>query len=127
MTSVFSDDVPIFPEVPEPEDSMTIAYDNELATTTAVNTSVEKARAAVWSEWRAQRENGNGLDDEEDNNPEDSSHEKSDEEEVGLVDPEDDADSVDECNSVDDQIEAEWEKEWAEMGALYFYVDVFPH
>ena len=127
--SVFSDNEPILPEFPEPEDNimMTTANNNEPVTTATVNTSVEKARAAVWSEWRAQRENEDVSDDEEDNNinPEDSSHKNSDDEQVGLVDAEDDGDSEDECNSVDDQIEAEWEKQWAEMGALNFYVDVF--
>ena len=127
--SVFSDDVPILPEFPEPEDDMTIANNNEPVTTAAVNTSVEKARAAVWSEWRAQREIEGVSDDEEDNNgnPEDIPHEYSDDEQVGLGDAEDEGDSDDECNSVDDQIEAEWEKQWAEMGALNFYVDVFLH
>ena len=83
--------------------------------TVQVNISVGKAKAAVWTEWRARRENATVSDDEDDDLP-------------GLVTPEDDedddpdedseldGDSEPDYQSVDDHIEAEWEKEWAEMG-----------
>jgi hypothetical protein len=50
----------------------------------------------------------------------DSSGEISDEELPGLITPEDDEDedldNEHDYQSVDDQVEVEWEKEWAEMG-----------
>ena len=85
-----------------------------------VNRSVGKAKAALWTEWRAQREKVTVSDEEEDD------------ELPGLVFPEDDEDSEDDedneldedsepdYQAVDDDIEAEWEKEWAEMGELNY-------
>jgi hypothetical protein len=82
--------------------------------------AVNNARAAVWTEWRAHRERASVTDDEEDETTRDrdSGHEDSDEDLPGLVMPEDDEDSDNE--SVDDRIEAEWEKEWTELGVFYF-------
>ena len=93
--------------------------------TSSFDTSVDNARAAVWTEWRPQRENRTVSDDEQEDNTQDSGHDSadSDDELVGLVMPEDDEDSHDsehDSQSVNDRIEAEWEKEWAEMGVLYF-------
>jgi hypothetical protein len=103
------------------------------ATNPAVNTSVKNARAAVWTDWRARRDKATISDDEDidldDGSAHNSNHENSDDEEVdGLIMPEDDEDSDNEYDSqsVDDQIEAEWEREWAEMGALYFLSWSFP-
>jgi hypothetical protein len=86
--------------------------------TPALNSSVDNARATVWSEWRPQREKVS--EDEEDENSADSGHENSDDELVGLVMPEDDDDSEPDSQSVEDRIEAEWEKEWTEMGVFHF-------
>ena len=102
------------PEVPVmvPEETM--------MTQTAINPSVKNARAAVWTEWQAQRENATVLNDEEDENTQDDGHKNSDDDELdGLVMPEDDEDNEYDSQSVDDWIEAEWEKEWAELGVLY--------
>jgi hypothetical protein len=79
--------------------------------------AVNNARAAVLTEWRAHRERASVSDDEEDETTRDSGHEDSDEDLPGLIMPEDDEDSDNE--SVDDRIEAEWEKEWAELGVFY--------
>ena len=102
------------PEVPVmvPEETMM----TQTATTgiAAINSSVKNARAAVWTEWQAQQENATVLDDEEDENTQDDSHENSDDDELdGLVMPEDDEDNEYDSQSVDDWIEAEWEKKWA--------------
>ena len=79
------------------------------------NISVSKAKAAVWTDWRAQRENVAISDDEDGGLPGlamPENDEGSDPDEDGEVDEDSEPDS----QSVDDDIEAEWEKEWAEMG-----------
>lgn len=114
---VSSDDTPILPDV-EPDVQPDVLVTEETATAVP-NGSVDNARAFVWTKWRAQRRKAT-VSDEEDN--EDLTfHEDSDSEDelVGPVLPEDDEDSVDDSQSVDDRIEAEWEKEWAEMGLFY--------
>ena len=117
------------PNVTVPEETI-IADGVEPATATIhVNRSVGRAKAAVWTEWRARRENATVSDDDEDDEDNDL---------PGLVIPEDDEDSDsdedsepdEECQpdyqSVDDQIEAEWENEWAEMGQfLFFHNELF--
>ena len=120
------------PRVPSPMDNHEVPAPGEPAMSTAiepatahaaVNKSVANAWATVWTEWRAQREGVTLTSDEEDAN---SSCKIFDEEQPGLIMPEDDEDedSDDEHDyqSVDDQVEVEWEKEWAEMGVLYVVI-----
>jgi len=98
-------DTPTFPdvEVTGPEfDEPAVAFP------TAVNGSIVNARAAVWAEWRTGR--GAVSDDEIEEEEHDSGNECSEDELLGLED-----DEVD-TQSVDDRIEAEWEKEWADIG-----------
>ena len=105
----------------EPNDKTLMVATIELEPATAnFNTSLNNARATVWTEWRPQREKRTDSDDEQEDNSQKSSHEDLDDELVGMVMPEDDKDSENDSHSVDDLIEAEWEKEWAEMGVLYF-------
>jgi hypothetical protein len=116
---VYSDDTPILPDV-EPEVLVpeTVTSGNLKPATAGVNGSIDNARAAVLTEWRAKRQKAT-VSDEEDNDSEENSlrgNLDSDDESVGHVLPEDDEDSVDDSQSVDDRIEAEWEMEWAEMG-----------
>lgn len=111
-------------EIASDRDDATFSRDDYVEPATAAsNTSVDYARAAVLTEWRPQREKGTfsiSDDDEEEDNTQDSIPEDSDDELVGLVMPEDDEDSENDSQSVDDRIEAEWQKEWVEMGLLYF-------
>ena len=79
------------------------------------NISVSKAKAAVWTDWRAQRENVAISDDEDGGLPRLAMTED-DEDSDPDEDREVDEDSEPDSQSVDDDIEAEWEKEWAEMG-----------
>ena len=109
---VSSDDLAILPEIPILEYTV---IDGPL-----VNTSVDDAKDVVWTEWRSKRENAAVSDDEDYESKRDSTHEDSDDDLEGLVEPEDDEDSEADSQSVDDRIEAEWEKEWAEMGVLGF-------
>jgi hypothetical protein len=120
-TGILQEDVH---EAPARRESPTIATIEPA--TAALSNSVANARAAVWTDWRAQREGVTVSSDEE---LADSSGELSEEELPGLITPEDDEDedldNEHDYQSVDDQVEVEWEKEWAEMGVLYFYVNVF--
>ena len=80
--------------------------------------SVVNARVAVWAVWRTDRgadsdESKSKLEEEEYDHSADS--ESLEDEFPGLEDDEDDT------QSVDDRIEAEWEKEWAEIGALFHF------
>ena len=111
------------PDVTVPEETIIADGVEPAAATIHVNRSVGRAKAAVWTEWRARRENATISDDDEDDEEYDL---------PGLVIPEDDEDSQpdEECQpdyqSVDDQIEAEWENEWAEMGQfLFFHNELF--
>lgn len=77
--------------------------------------AVINARAAVLAEWRIDSGAVSESDDESGKEKDyESSHSESEEELPGLED--DGSESEDDTQSVDDQIEAEWEKEWAEMG-----------
>ena len=110
------------PEVPVMVPEETVMTRTATTGIAAVNSSVKNARAAVWTEWQARQENATVSDNEEDENTQDDGHEifYSDDDELdGLVMPEYDEDNEYDSQSVDDQIEAEWEKEWAELGMLY--------
>jgi hypothetical protein len=82
--------------------------------------AVVNAKAAVLAEWRTER--AVVSDDEDASEVQDSSHESSEDELPGLVeDDEVEEDEEEDSQSVDDRVEAEWEKEWAEMGmSLHF-------
>ena len=81
--------------------------------------AVANAKVALLAEWQTNR--AVILDDEDVDEVQDSSHESSEEELPGLIDDDEDSDEEEEeededSRSVDDRVEAEWEKEWAEMG-----------
>lgn len=100
-------------------------YEPAILFPAAVNDSesqaVANARAAVLAEWRMDR--GAVSDSDDDSGEEkdyESSHLESEEELPGLEDGESaDSESEDDTQSVDNRIEAEWEKEWAEMGTSF--------
>jgi hypothetical protein len=100
------------PDIVVPEE--TVATGSIQPAAPAVNPSVINAQAAALSNWRKQRK-APVSDDEDDENSQHSGVQLEDSDDKRQM-PEDDEDSEDDSNSVDDRIEAEWEKEWAEMG-----------
>jgi len=87
--------------------------------------AVANAKAALLAEWRTNR--AVVLDDEDADEVQDSSHKSLEEELPGLVDDDDDDEEEEEeeeedSRSVDDRVEAEWEKEWAKMGVSLYFV-----
>ena len=80
--------------------------------------TVANAKAALLAEWQTNR--AVISDDEDAEEVQDSGHESSEEELPGLIDDDEDSDEEEEeeedSRSVDDRVEAEWEKEWAEIG-----------
>ena len=78
--------------------------------------AVANAKAALLAEWQTNR--AVISDDEDADEVQDSGHESSEEELPGLIDDDDEEEEEDEdSRSVDDdRVEAEWQKEWAEMG-----------
>jgi hypothetical protein len=103
------------PDTPVAEDTVMTASIEPATAVIQDNRSVSNARAAVWTEWRARREKVTLSDDEENENTPHGSPENSEDDLLS-----DDEDSELDCHSVDDEIEAEWEKERAEMGENLF-------
>jgi hypothetical protein len=105
-TIAFLDDVEVDPELGDPA---------TFPAPRPVNDSVVNATVAVFAEWRTDTR-GAVSDDESEEEECESNHEGSENECSGLEDD----DVYDDAQSVADRIEAEWEKEWAEMGASFY-------
>jgi hypothetical protein len=79
--------------------------------------AVVHAKAAVWAEWRTERAVVSDDDD-----ASEVQDESSEDELPGLVEDDEVEDDEEDSQSVDDRVEAEWEKEWAEMGVSLHFI-----